>query len=413
MKLDDLTPDSYQKRIIDDFTAERTIVVTGVAGSGKSLTLLKKAKQVSTYSDSYAIIVYTKSLKQFFRDELSEIDPKGEHVYYLDEWRRSKQHYKYLFIDECQDFNADEIADFAEHGEYLWLFGDNNQSIMAFKATINNPESYHTVQSVEDTIKQLNAEHQDLCLNHRLTIENAAVGEHIFPDTNLRDACLKHGPKPLLLTTDARAKELDEIIRIIRDNSLTNVGILNHYNRNINFIREHFASKGIAVEWKTNSTEGNIDFNSTNPKVMTIHCAKGLQFSYVFIPFCHEPTTFDYEKATLYVASTRPLTQLILTSTGSPSKFLPPEGFRHLRIGINPAVPISLTLAENHEILHSDLKSQSRQYTPVRKHLPAFVLPATCFRLSFIGNPDRVPGKQCHHTLRPSGRIPHSRHRSL
>ncbi len=94
MKLDDLTPDSYQKRIIDDFTAERTIVVTGVAGSGKSLTLLKKAKQVSTYSDSYAIIVYTKSLKQFFRDELSEIDPKGEHVYYLDEWRRSKQHYK-------------------------------------------------------------------------------------------------------------------------------------------------------------------------------------------------------------------------------------------------------------------------------------------------------------------------------
>ena len=70
--LDSLTPDKYQD-IILGLTAERTIVVKGVAGSGKSLTLLKKAKQVSTFSQSYAIIVYTKSLKQFFVDELAEI----------------------------------------------------------------------------------------------------------------------------------------------------------------------------------------------------------------------------------------------------------------------------------------------------------------------------------------------------
>ena len=66
MALDNLTPDKDQQIIIN-MSAERTTIVKGIAGSGKSLTLLKKAKQVSTLTSSYAIIVYTKSLKQFFR----------------------------------------------------------------------------------------------------------------------------------------------------------------------------------------------------------------------------------------------------------------------------------------------------------------------------------------------------------
>lgn len=94
--LDSLSPDNYQK-IILDLTAERTIVVKGVAGSGKSLTLLKKAKQVSTFSDSYAIIVYTKSLKQFFVDELAEIGQNEGHVFYFEEWKRTEKHnYTYM-----------------------------------------------------------------------------------------------------------------------------------------------------------------------------------------------------------------------------------------------------------------------------------------------------------------------------
>lgn len=72
MALDNLTPDKYQQIIIH-MSADRTAIVKGIAGSGKSLTLLKKAKQVSTFTSSYAIIVYTKSLKQFFVDELAEI----------------------------------------------------------------------------------------------------------------------------------------------------------------------------------------------------------------------------------------------------------------------------------------------------------------------------------------------------
>ena len=132
MALDKNTPDKFQQ-IINNMSADRTAIVKGVAGSGKSLTLLWKARQVSTLTSSYAIIVYTKSLKQFFVDELADIGPTEGHVYYFEEWKRSsKPQFTYMFIDECQDFNADEIEDFKAHGKYCWFFGDSNQSIMEF-----------------------------------------------------------------------------------------------------------------------------------------------------------------------------------------------------------------------------------------------------------------------------------------
>ena len=315
--LDSLTPDDYQKVILG-LTAERTIVVKGVAGSGKSLTLLKKAKQVSTFSNSYAIIVYTKSLKQFFVDELAEIGQTAGHVYYFEEWKRSsKPNYIYMFVDECQDFSAAEIDDFVKHGKYCWFFGDTNQSIMDFPARYNNPG--HSVQSVEDTARQLGVHPQDLCLNHRLTVENAKVGEFIRPVSHLSFACYKHGPKPLQISTTT---QYDEIINIRNNRGLSKLGILVYYNRQVLQIREYFAQKGIPVEWKT-VDEMDIDFKSTNPIVITFHCAKGLQFSDVFIPHC-DTFRFNDERDALYVASTRPEGQLYLLYSGRLCSFLPP-----------------------------------------------------------------------------------------
>lgn len=316
--LDSLTPDKYQD-IILGLTAERTIVVKGVAGSGKSLTLLKKAKQVSTFSQSYAIIVYTKSLKQFFVDELAEIGQTEGHVYYFEEWKRSpKPNYTYMFVDECQDFNASEIDDFVKHGQYCWLFGDTNQSIMDFRPTITTPG--HTVQSVDETARQLGVyPPQDLCINHRLTVENAKVGEFIRPKSHLSFACYKHGPKPLQINSNS---QFDEIIRIKNNSSLTKLGILVYYNNQVIGIRDYFAKQGIPVEWKT-SDEMEIDFKSTNPIVISFHCAKGLQFTDVFIPFC-ESFHYSDEKAALYVATTRPLEQMYLIYSGTLCAFLPP-----------------------------------------------------------------------------------------
>lgn len=325
MALDNLTPDKDQQIVIN-MSAERTAVVKGVAGSGKSLTLLKKAKQVSTIPSSYAIIVYTKSLKQFFIDELAEIGQSEGHVYYHKEWiHSSKPHVTYLFVDECQDFNSQEIDDFKSHGTYCWFFGDSDQSIMEFPN--------HNVQSVEETAHQLGVRPIDLTINHRLTIENAKVGEYILPKSRLSFACIKHGPKPKLIQDE---NQLDKIIEYIKNGQLNDVGILVYYNQQVENIRNYFESKGIPVQWKTQD-KMEIDFKSTSPKIITWHCAKGLQFNDVFIPCCGigdyrryvnyliDPVVDEETKSALYVSTTRPLSNLYLLYSNELSERLPPE----------------------------------------------------------------------------------------
>lgn len=316
MSLDQLTPDRHQQ-IILAMKAEQTVVVKGVAGSGKSLTLLKKAKQVSSFSDSYAIIVFTKSLKQFFADELQEIGQSEGHVYYLKEWENStKPTVDYMFVDECQDFNSEQIEDFRNHGRYCWFFGDTNQSIMDFMCNSTGLP----VQSVEKTAEQLGVHPQSLGINHRLTVENAKVGEYIYPDSRLALACYRHGPKPVLVNSDAQLKDL---IRLNQTQDAISVGILAFSNSQVESIRNAFNSAGIPVEWKTKD-EMAIDFKSTNPKILTFHCAKGLQFDNVFMPFCESYHTLADKKA-LYVGCTRPLSQLFIIFRRNQCPLLPPE----------------------------------------------------------------------------------------
>lgn len=224
-----------------------------------------------------------------------------------------------MFIDECQDFNSDEINDFCQHGTYCWFFGDSFQSIMEFPN--------HPVQSVEDTAKQIGVHTQDLCINWRLTIENAKVGEHIRPESRLSFACIKHGPKPRLVKSNA---QLDQIIEYISNGNLTDVGIWVFYNEQVEKIRDYFQSKGIPVQWKTKDAM-EIDFKSTSPKIITWHCTKGLQFNDVFIPCCglneyrQVPWTYDpmYNKSALYVATTRPLENLYLLYSNNLVPLLP------------------------------------------------------------------------------------------
>lgn len=338
MAIDKITPDEHQN-VIKGLSAERNAVVKGIAGSGKSLLMLMKAKEVSTKTDSYAIIVYTKSLKQFFVDELAEIDPTSRHVYYHWEWiHYSKPLYKYLFIDECQDFSAEEIENFKLHGTYCWFFGDSDQSIMKFRNS--------NIQSVEETANQIGVHPQNLCVNHRLTIENAKIGEYIKPSSRLSFFCIKHGPKPELIQVDdcsdilrEEQGQLDKIIDLIINGQLSNVGILVYYNDSVEVIRDYFLSKGIPVEWKTKDGM-EINFKSKNPKIINWHCAKGLQFDTVFIPACGidehilykmkahpiDPITDENNKSALYVAMTRSVSNLYLLYSGQLSPNLPPVG---------------------------------------------------------------------------------------
>ena len=60
----------------------------------------------------------------------------------------------------------------------------------------------------------------------------------------------------------------------------------------------------------------NLDFTTDNPKVMTYHSAKGLQFGTVFLPGVDEKRE-DSERKALYVAMTRTYRNLFVMYSGS------------------------------------------------------------------------------------------------
>jgi DNA helicase IV len=348
--------DELQRKYIRKRT-DKHLVITGTAGSGKSVIALHKLRQVSQ-EGSYAIIVYTKSLKKYFIDGIEAMrqdrsDNYGEildfnlnQIFYYQEWKdwyknNPDKTVKHLIIDECQDFSVEEIDHMLSYGQVCFLFGDVDQTIMDFNDK--------TPMDPYDTARHLGIRVDPLFHNYRLTIENAKVVEHV-PRPNLSpdisDLCVRHGEKPRLIKAASFDAQLDRIIEIIRNRSLTNVGILMRYNttynagkhsgnekRSVQYVKEYFEGKGITVEYKYNinqDTDMDLDFHSSNPKILTWWCAKGLQFKDVFIIDCNtdyvcgvdEKENRRYASA-WYVALSRTSERLYISYTGNLSKRFP------------------------------------------------------------------------------------------
>ena len=137
--------DDFQRQLIDRKN-NKSMVVSGSAGSGKSLIALHKAKQIAALDESYTIIVYTKSLRKYFEDGLKKLGLRN--VYHYHQWKHNQRHVKYLIVDECQDFTKEEIEEMKQYGEYCLFFGDSAQSIMGFGNRGN-------VQSIERTASDM------------------------------------------------------------------------------------------------------------------------------------------------------------------------------------------------------------------------------------------------------------------
>ena len=310
--------DKWQRGLIDR-NLDKSMVVKGDAGTGKSLIALHKAKSLAATGKSCAIVVYTKTLCKFFSDGLKSLGLSN--VYHYKKWKRYIQMVDYLVVDECQDFTHEEIEDMKCQGNICFFFGDSEQSIMDF------PD--HPTQSVEKTAQDMNIELDELYTNYRLTKEIALLAEEITPNKNLAEKCVRTGEKPNLINAPNYDAQLDRIIEIIQNRSLKNVGVLMPYNRggnmSVEYVKDYFLNKGIPCEFKYEAdkeTEMELDFHSGNPKIMTWWCAKGLQFQDVFIPGCE----YNFGPSRLkpfYVAMTRCCERLYLVFSNGLSSFFP------------------------------------------------------------------------------------------
>ena len=210
--------DDYQRNIIKTLFYNNE-VVAGKAGTGKSLIALHKLAKVPQ-GKTACLVVFTKSLKRYFEDGIKALKIENYKVQYRDEW--DGQHVDYLFVDECQDFEPGDIAKFIESCDKCFFFGDSEQTIMNFAGRMT--------QSVEETARQLGVKPHILYINYRLTRENAALAERVGNTDNLVNHCKRNGVKPRLIAGATFDQQLDEIIRIVKEQNLTRVGILVPYN---------------------------------------------------------------------------------------------------------------------------------------------------------------------------------------
>jgi superfamily I DNA/RNA helicase len=322
--------DNFQTQLIQR-NINRSMVVSGCAGSGKSIIALWKAKQINDLGKTFYFVVYTKVLKKYFNDGITLIkdpslagmkkmlDDESKFSYY-DRWRGNGvvSQVEYMIVDEAQDFDSDDIDKLKNASKTaVYFFGDSAQSLYKFnKNTI----------SMGDISRKIGMDSPELLMhNYRLPRKVARIAEKIANIDDLEWRCVKEGEHlPEKIQCSTYDAELDKIKEIIENQKLTNVGILFSTNNKVQNAYKYLKNKGLNVEAKFdlknnmggNETHLDLNFASDNPKLMTYHSSKGLQFEAVFIP---DPQIFEKSETPrnpLYVAMTRTSDRLYFLYSG-------------------------------------------------------------------------------------------------
>lgn len=314
-------------------THEKSCVVTGCAGSGKSVLALIKAQRIQTEKgNNYKIITYTRALCDYMQAGKEFLELHNDLQTYK-EWE--KQNYPsadYIIVDEIQDFNQEEIKHLlTATNKYYFFFGDTSQSIYeTLKANIIPIEDLRILTPINNKPKNW-----ELFYNYRLPKSVAKIAHYIGIDldpTNDEEIERKYKSTettiPKIIQYTNTEKLLKSIINILKHTTSTDIGILFQTNIQVKafcyFLKEfklNYETRYQIIDKNGRLIEhlNTLNFNTTNPKVMTFHSAKGLQFETIILLW----TGFKFndkrqisEQKALYVAMTRTYKDLYIAYIG-------------------------------------------------------------------------------------------------
>jgi superfamily I DNA/RNA helicase len=313
--------DDYQVKIVRR-NLNSSFIVKGCAGSGKTVLALWRAKELAEQGNNdYLIIVFTKALKQFIEDGIHTIGVDQSKVLYHWEWinKCGKLSAEYIIVDEVQDFDTDELRELQKAAtKNFILFGDSAQQL--YKDVPNKGR----LLTMEEIQIQTGIPMENLVINHRLPKKIARVAEQVTLSSDpLTDRCNKEGVnKPRLIECNSLNDQLDYIIDVVRAQNYLDVGILFPRNSDVLEAKKYFDSKkwGVEAKFGYGSNSMDLDFKTDNPKLMTYHSAKGLQFEAVFLPMCNVGEEKD--RNPLYVALTRSYRDLFILYSNTLSPYI-------------------------------------------------------------------------------------------
>lgn len=316
------TMDDNQLDLIE-YTDDKSMLVAGCAGSGKSVIAMHKAEQLYKKGKDVILIAYTKSLSRFMKNGTDEPAFKFYHHYYW-KYRLHMPKADYIIVDEIQDFTKEEIKEFITAArKHFLFFGDTAQSIYR--------QYGKQTMTIEEIATMTGLNPLQLFNNYRLprpvakiTQDYVGVGVQEYKERVYQN---KKTELPHFVHFDSDEKQIEALLKLTIDNAGRKVGILTPSNQDVIRLGQEFQTNNIEYEFKYNKSENDIeyvdtlDFNTLLPKILTYHSAKGLQFDMVILPF-YNGANDDESKKALYVAMTRTMhTLYILYSTPT---LLPP-----------------------------------------------------------------------------------------
>ena len=249
---------------------------------------------------------------QYMADGISQVGIPQRNVDYHWHWqnRAGCPSADYIIVDEAQDFSKEDIELFRSKAKKaLLLYGDSAQQLYTFikdKQTVSMEDiQYFTKFPVEQ-----------LVFNHRLPKKIARLAQYLNSESDeLEERCTEEGvEKPKIIKYNNITEQYDAIISLIQNKNMEDVGILFRHNDEVERAYEYFKNHGVTVEAKYGQFM-DLDFSSDNPKMMTYHSSKGLQFEHVFIPEC--TVEDDANRNPLYVAVTRTYRALYIMHSGN------------------------------------------------------------------------------------------------
>ncbi|MFT8312715.1 MAG: 3'-5' exonuclease [Clostridium sp.] len=334
-------------------------VIRGVAGSGKTVILICRARYLADIHKDWNILVlcYNKTLASFLRNSIIENKIENIEISHFHGW--INEVFKSLglksgvYKDKDINENIAKISEamLANINKYDAIFIDEGQDLEKewlkfIVKTLRNPEHSHlmlasdgaqnlynrkyTLKSVgikaagRTTIMRENYRNTKEILDFAYTfLTEGMVQEKVDEEDNnftiKPDTSLRRGDYPELINCnnfqDEISKITDEILRLKQsgvDYSDICVAYVHKSHKGTNYIdilESTFSNKGIPyfIMSKSGNTKSKFRMDMGKVNISTIHSVKGLDFKYVYICGINNRLldSIDESKKLLYVGMTR------------------------------------------------------------------------------------------------------------
>ncbi|KAB1503860.1 AAA family ATPase [Corynebacterium sp. 320] len=252
--------------------------------------------------------------------------------------------FDHVLVDEAQDFHAGHwrfLRAVAKKGPNdIFIAEDSHQRIYGQRLVLRN---FGIETRGRATTK--------LRVNYRTTAQNLGYATAILEGDNWIDSeeqednlhgyhSVRQGPAPVIVNSDTKAQEAETLARYIKqwtaDSSNVSIGVLVRRKNRKEEISTQLGEHGISVSTGRRAT------TDRPVAVMTMHNAKGLEFTHVILldvsadalpqhyllkglAPAEREDSWQRERALLYVAASRARDVLLVSIVGEASKLLPAE----------------------------------------------------------------------------------------